>query len=76
MKIKELEKKLIEMKIPRNAYSLKGGLPNEAFCLENQELIWEVYYSERGSKGSRKEFNSEDEACEFFYSWMKKIFKK
>ncbi len=76
MKIQELEKKLIEMNIATNAYSLKGGLPNEAFCIGKEDVKWEVYYSERGSKANRNEFESEDEACEFFYEWMKKTFKK
>ncbi|MDF2822136.1 MAG: hypothetical protein K0R15_2584 [Clostridiales bacterium] len=76
MKIQELEKKLVEMEIPLNAYSLKGGLPNEAFCIGKQGSNWEVYYSERVEKVSKKEFQSEDEACEFFHEWMRKIFKK
>ncbi len=67
---KELEQKLIKEKVARDLYSLDGGFPNEAYCLnhDHNRNIWEVYYSERGQKTGLKSFNKEEEACEYFYS--------
>ena len=45
---KELEKKLNELNIDKFAYNLNGGLPNEAYCIEEFEGKWYTYYSERG----------------------------
>ncbi|MCL2323533.1 MAG: hypothetical protein FWC47_15675 [Oscillospiraceae bacterium] len=71
--IKELENK----KIPKDAYSLSGGLPNEAFCFNQINGIWEVYYSERGIKSGLKTFVSECDACIFFLDLVvKACFKK
>lgn len=66
---KELEQKLIEKNVARDVYSLEGGFPNEAYCLNYNynRNIWEVYYSERGQKTGLKIFNKEEEACEYFY---------
>jgi len=72
----ELEKKLINQKIPKYAYSLIGGFPNEAYCLNYDGNIWEVYYSERGQKTDLKTFFKEKEACDFFYDWLIKSLKK
>ncbi|MBI0578658.1 hypothetical protein IEC97_14940 [Neobacillus cucumis] len=67
MKKDELQLLLINANIPKDLYSLKGGFPNEAFCLNKEDNIWEVYYSERGVKSQLKKFDSEDEACSYFY---------
>ncbi|PEZ82338.1 hypothetical protein [Bacillus sp. AFS017274] len=66
MKKDELHQLLINANVPKDLYNLNGGLPNEVFCL-NKEGNWEVYYSERSVKSQLKKFDSEDEACEFFY---------
>jgi hypothetical protein len=70
----DLEAKLRQHNIPSSSYSLKGGLPNEAYCLERLTDKWAVYYSERGSKTSLKEFTTENEACEYFIQLMSKAF--
>ena len=50
---------------PRN-YSLEGGLPNDAVCLEARpDGRWAVYYSERGSQFDYVEFSSEEAACSY-----------
>ncbi|WBW95945.1 hypothetical protein [Oceanirhabdus sp. W0125-5] len=76
MNTKELNKKLKILGIPSDAYSTVGGLPNEAYCIGNNEGKWEIYYSERGNKTGGKSFASEEEACEQFLSCMKRTFKK
>ncbi len=71
MNIKELEKKLDALAIPKDIYSImEGGLPNEKLCIVKEET-WQVYYSERGCKTGLEEFDSEEEACEYFYEELK-----
>ncbi|AEH46502.1 MULTISPECIES: hypothetical protein [Anoxybacillaceae] len=67
MKKDELHQLLLDLDVPKDLYSLKGGLPNEALCLNKEGSVWEVYYSERGVKSQLKIFKSEEEACEYFY---------
>lgn len=67
MKKDELHKLLLTSNTPTDLYSLNGGLPNESFCLNKEDDVWEVYYSERGVKSQLKRFESEEEACEYFY---------
>ncbi|HOP11758.1 MAG TPA: hypothetical protein PK629_09745 [Oscillospiraceae bacterium] len=76
MTTKDLKTELIKLAIPDNSYSLKGGLPNEMYCISELDGKWLVYYSERGIKSALKIFNSEGEACNYFLLWIKKIFKK
>lgn len=74
MTTKELLKNLIDGNIPDDAYSLAGGLPNEKLCLNSNLNYWEVYYSERGIKTGLQIFNSESEACDYFYSLILTIY--
>ena len=67
MKKQQLEQRLSNKNIPIHFYSLKGGLPNEALCLNENNGKWEVYYSERGIKTGLKTFQSEEDACDYFY---------
>lgn len=71
MNRKELEEKLIELEIRKDSYSLDGGLPNEAYCINRVGNDWEVYYSERGNKSSLKVFSLENDACDYFFNWIK-----
>ena len=75
MNISQLKTQLEEAGFRRDAYSLKGGLPNEAYCLNKLSDKWEVYYSERGQKTNLKVFDSEDEACRYFYSILNRALK-
>lgn len=63
----KLKRLLEEKKIPEKVYSLRGGLPNEAYCIRKRSEKWEVYYSERGGESDLKEFSSEEEACQYLY---------
>jgi hypothetical protein len=67
---KELEFLLIDKNIRPDAYSLNGGLPNDAYCLDEKNGIWKTYYSERGSAVSVKEFDTENDACACFLNWI------
>ena len=76
MKIEELEKKLIEINVPKDDYSiLKGGLPNEQLCIVRTGENWEIYYSERGRKSGLKYFDDEESACEYFFKKLEKYGK-
>jgi len=68
MNIVDLRQKLIDSNVPPDAYSLSGGLPNEAYCIErNEDGGWSTYYSERGVRTDLKKFPTEDAACEHLY---------
>lgn len=67
MRRHELKLKLIENGVPDDMYSLEGGHPNEAYCLNKNGPVWEVYYSERGIKTGLRQFESEEQACDYLY---------
>lgn len=70
MTMNELKTQLMKSHVPEDVYSLIGGKPNEAYCLNHCSGRWEAYYSERGIKSNKKEFITEDEACNYFYNWI------
>ena len=70
-----MDVELDKMNIPKDSYSLRGGLPNEAFCITEEQGKWETYYSERGNRSALRIFNSEEEACSYFLTWIKRNFK-
>lgn len=80
MNIKELKRTLNKNKnIPKEEFSIINGgyqFPNETFCLNITKEKFECYYSERGKKTGLKEFDSEDEACEYFYNKLLSLFEK
>ena len=72
MDTKELKEKLIELKVNPNHYSLNGELKPDAVILFQNYNKWEVYYfDERGGKNDVRTFNSEKDACSYFYSLFK-----
>jgi hypothetical protein len=70
MNREQLQNKLISDGFPKDAYNLKGGLPNEVYCLGKHNGNWEVYYSERGQKTNLRLFTLETEACDYFYAFI------
>ena len=72
MLVNELKNKLDEIGVSQDLYSIMtGGLPNEKLCIVQEEM-WQVYYSERGKKVRQKFFETEEEACEYFYEKLKR----
>jgi hypothetical protein len=59
--------------VPRDAYCLSGGLPNESYCIDHQGAQWLVYYSERGCKTGLREFATESEACDYLLSLLERL---
>lgn len=73
MNKQELEEVLWLNKVPKDLYSLSGGLPNESYGLEKGKNRWHVYYSERGIKTSVGYFENEEAACECLLKEIRKI---
>lgn len=49
-------------------YSLSGELIGDAIILFENYHKWEVFYmDERGGRNDKKEFASEDKACQYIY---------
>lgn len=70
MKKADLVQRLKSEDINEYAYCLNGGFPNEAYTLGHNGDTWEVYYSERGQKTGLQVFDNEDDACDYFYSYL------
>jgi hypothetical protein len=70
----DLAQILKRMDIRNDSYDLRGGLPNEAMCLNKNGQAWEVYYSERGQKSNLQSFNSEDVACKYLLGTLVSMF--
>jgi hypothetical protein len=67
MRRAELAQALAQNRIPPSVYSLSGGLPDEAYCLDHAQGMWHVYYSERGLRSGLQSFETEEEACDYFF---------
>jgi len=69
MNLAELAAKLTHSSLPEDAYCLTGGFPNEAYCIEQgSNGKWHCYYSERGLRTGLTTFDTEEEACEYFFT--------
>lgn len=68
MNATELKYELIRRGIRGDAFSLEIGLPStdERYCLVQEREHWEIYYAERGQKGSLEVFEDEPSACDRF----------
>lgn len=72
MTIIELKSELDNQRISEKRYSLFGANLPETLVLDHQSK-WLIYgIDERGGKGRVFSFDTEDEACEYFYQMMKK----
>lgn len=72
MKVSELLAYLESKHVPADSFSLNGGMPNEAYCIDREGGQWAVYYSERGLRTGLISFSSEEEACDHFVSLLKR----
>lgn len=50
---------------------LEVKLSTESYCIRNMDGKWKVYFLERGKAFNERIFDTEQEACEFFYNWVK-----
>jgi hypothetical protein len=73
MKLEELESRLASSGLRKDSFCLRGGAPNEAYCIEHRlDGKWQTYYSERGLRTGLKTFDTEDEACDYFFRIVSK----
>lgn len=74
MRITDLTSLLNDAEVPEKAYRINAGLPDadEAYCIERNGNVWQVYYAERGQMGGLVEFDSEAAACDHFLSLLRK----
>ena len=66
MNINELGELLIKKNVSKEMYSLDGGLPSEAYCIEKIGSKWHLYYSERGEKETISYFHDEEDVINAF----------
>ena len=72
MTIQELKSKLDGLGVSEKEYSLFGNNLPETFVLDHQSK-WLIYsIDERGGKGRIFAFETENDACEYFYEIMKR----
>lgn len=57
--------------IRRDCYDLEGGLPPEKYVLAHEGHLWSVYYSEHGLQSNKRQFPTEDEACEYLLAELR-----
>ena len=61
----ELREALQREHIREDAYDLNGGNLPEVYTLGQSDGKWVVYYSEHGLETGKKQFEAENEACEY-----------
>ena len=75
MKTAELEEILVREGYDHHWYSFdRERPPIDGFILEKVEGRWTIYYFERGATREIARFESEFDACEFFYRRMHEDF--
>lgn len=67
----ELAEALVAFGVNRRNYSVYGGFPDDAVCLDVLPMgKWVVYYSERGSRFDVVEFDNESSACTYMFELL------
>jgi hypothetical protein len=73
MNIRELSIALKEAKVKPSWYSLDGKLIPDRMIIRKRKYNWEVFYfGDRGGVMEKKTFDSETDACEYFYAHFMK----
>lgn len=56
-----------------SSYSLWGKDGDDTLCIRHLGWWrgWEIYYTERGRKSSRRRFRNEHDACVAFLDWIR-----
>lgn len=76
MNIRQLEKELDNLGIPKNYYSINGQLVADTYILNQVYSKWEYfYYDEKGNQEGYKNFDNENEACEYLLEKLKNEIK-
>jgi hypothetical protein len=68
----ELSRKLDELNISKDFYSLEGNLLPDRMVLVQADFRWLVlYFDKEKSVHNLKSFDSENEACSYLYNYYK-----
>jgi hypothetical protein len=71
MKLRELQAALIEHDVRRDLFSLnRVGADEEQYRLERRGIAWVTYYYERGNEVGLRTFYDEEQACDYFLTWL------
>ena len=71
MDLRDLEKVLIRLNIPKDSYSIEE-VADEALYLILDGLVWCVFYSERGRRTEPEYFSNKNNSCNYFLIRVKK----
>ena len=72
MTVIELKKKLEELNVPRSFYSINGDLASDTYILNHVHNYWEYFYfDEKGRVMGYRRFESESDACNYFFQQLK-----
>lgn len=73
MSIEQLKNKLLEMNVSTSYYSINESLRTDTYVLNGVYGKWEYFYfDEKGNHQNMKDFENEDEACDFFLGIIRK----
>jgi len=74
MNTQQLEQRLLAEGCSPNNFSIRSTGCGDLFCLDERNGKWTVFYTERGIDSEPIfECTSEEEACDFYYDYIKKI---
>ena len=63
MTVTELGAILEANDVPHAYYSLRGMAAGDCYVLEEKANVWNIYYSERGSRYDERSYPDENSAC-------------
>lgn len=76
MTIETLQIELDKLGVPRNFYSINGNLSSDTYILNKVHTYWEYFYfDEKGHTRNYRKFESENDACRFFYQVLEEEMK-
>ena len=73
MNTKDMVEQLRKIGVPAKWYRINGHLASDTYFFNQIYHYWEVFYfDEKGNQNNYHKFFKEEEACEYFYSLLKK----
>lgn len=70
MKVNELEKRLLEAGCNPIHFAI-GHQDSDVYCLQYQNGVWKVFFTERGKDDPPiYETTEEEEACQFYFEYI------
>ena len=76
MTVKELQIALDKLGVPQSFYAINGHLSPDTHMLNRVHAYWEYFYfDEKGHTRNYRKFESENDACRFFYQVLEEEMK-